>query len=44
MKKALFIIHFRSKVALCEGSLRITVGSPEENRELIEKLRNPPAP
>lgn len=39
------IVRDRSKVALCEGSLRITVGSPEENRELIEKLKNtPPTP
>lgn len=34
------IVRDRSKVALCEGSLRITVGSTEENRELIEKLKN----
>lgn len=33
------IVRDRSKVALCEGSLRITVGSPEENRALIEKLK-----
>ena len=33
------IVRDRSKVALCEGSLRITVGSPEENKELIEKLK-----
>jgi histidinol-phosphate aminotransferase len=33
------IVRDRSKVALCEGSLRITVGSPEENRELIIKLK-----
>lgn len=33
------IVRDRSKVALCEGSLRITVGSPEENRELIERLK-----
>jgi histidinol-phosphate aminotransferase len=38
------IVRDRSKVALCEGSLRITVGSPEENRELIEKLKTPPEP
>jgi histidinol-phosphate aminotransferase len=34
------IVRDRSKVALCEGSLRITVGSTEENRALIEKLKN----
>jgi len=33
------IVRDRSKVALCEDSLRITVGSPEENKELIEKLK-----
>lgn len=34
------IVRDRSKVTLCENSLRITVGSPEENRELIERLKN----
>jgi histidinol-phosphate aminotransferase len=38
------IVRDRSKVSLCEGSLRITVGSPEENRELIEKNWNTPQP
>jgi histidinol-phosphate aminotransferase len=33
------IVRDRSKVKLCEGSLRITVGSPEENNELINKLK-----
>jgi histidinol-phosphate aminotransferase len=33
------IVRDRSKVRLCEGSLRITVGSPLENNELIEKLK-----
>ncbi|HKK81581.1 MAG TPA: histidinol-phosphate transaminase [Prolixibacteraceae bacterium] len=32
------IVRDRSKVALCEGSLRITVGSPEENDKLIQHL------
>lgn len=32
------IVRDRSKVTLCEGSLRITVGSKEENKTLIEKL------
>lgn len=32
------IVRDRSKVTLCEGSLRITVGSVEENKTLIEKL------
>lgn len=34
------IVRDRSKVALCEGSLRITVGCEEENKTLIEKLNN----
>nr|MDA3816712.1 aminotransferase class I/II-fold pyridoxal phosphate-dependent enzyme [Prolixibacteraceae bacterium] len=32
------IVRDRSKVALCEGSLRITVGSPAENDKLIQYL------
>jgi histidinol-phosphate aminotransferase len=32
------IIRDRSKVALCEGCLRITVGTPEENRALMDAL------
>ncbi|WP_345894123.1 histidinol-phosphate transaminase [Gaoshiqia sediminis] len=34
------IVRDRSKVVLCEDSLRITVGSPEENAILIEKLND----
>lgn len=33
------IVRDRSKVVLCDDSLRITVGSPEENEILIEKLK-----
>jgi histidinol-phosphate aminotransferase len=33
------IVRDRSKVALCEGFLRITVGSPDENRLLLELLK-----
>jgi histidinol-phosphate aminotransferase len=33
------IVRDRSSVPLCEGCLRITVGSPEENRKLIDTLR-----
>lgn len=33
------IIRDRSSVMLCEGSLRITVGTKEENKQLIEKLK-----
>ena len=32
------IVRDRSKVILCEGCLRITVGTPEENKMLIETL------
>ena len=34
------IVRDRSKVELCEGSLRITVGTPAENEILIETLKN----
>jgi histidinol-phosphate aminotransferase len=34
------IVRDRSKVELCEGSLRITVGTPEENKILIDNLKN----
>lgn len=34
------IIRDRSKVELCEGCLRITVGTPEENDILIRSLQN----
>lgn len=32
------IVRDRSRVAGCEGCLRVTVGTPEENRKLIEIL------
>lgn len=32
------IVRDRSRVMLCEGCLRITVGTPEENQELIRML------
>lgn len=32
------IIRDRSNVALCEGCLRITVGTPQENKELMDAL------
>ncbi|MBN1184327.1 MAG: histidinol-phosphate transaminase [Bacteroidales bacterium] len=32
------IIRDRSKVALCEGCLRFTVGTPEENTLMLDKL------
>jgi histidinol-phosphate aminotransferase len=34
------IVRDRSKVDLCEGCLRITVGTPEENQRLLNTLRN----
>jgi histidinol-phosphate aminotransferase len=34
------IVRDRSKVELCEGSLRITIGTPEENESLIASLKN----
>jgi len=33
------IIRDRSKVELCEGCLRITIGTPQENKLLIETLQ-----
>ena len=33
------IVRDRSKVELCEGCLRITVGTPQENEVLIENLK-----
>lgn len=33
------IVRDRSKVELCEGSLRITIGTPAENELLIENLK-----
>ncbi len=36
------IIRDRSKVTLCEGCLRITVGTAEENNRLIEALKSSP--
>ena len=33
------IVRDRSKVTLCENCLRITIGTPIENQQLIEKLK-----
>ena len=33
------IVRDRSKVELCAGCLRVTIGTPEENRELVEAIR-----
>lgn len=35
----LIIVRDRSKVMLCEGCLRITVGTTKENKDLIEALK-----
>ena len=37
------IVRDRSRVALCEGCLRITVGTPYENEQLLEQLAAFPA-
>ena len=34
------IVRDRSRVVLCENSLRITVGTPDENKLLIESLKS----
>ncbi|MBS7565001.1 histidinol-phosphate transaminase [Mucilaginibacter sp. Bleaf8] len=34
------IVRDRSKVELCEGALRITIGTPQENATLVERLKN----
>lgn len=34
------VVRDRSKVELCEGCLRITVGTEKENRDLIENLQS----
>jgi histidinol-phosphate aminotransferase len=33
------VVRDRSRVELCEGCLRITVGTEKENAELVEALR-----
>jgi histidinol-phosphate aminotransferase len=38
--KKRIIVRDRSKVVLCEDSLRITVGTEDENKKLIEALNN----
>ncbi|RYG51771.1 MAG: aminotransferase class I/II-fold pyridoxal phosphate-dependent enzyme, partial [Chitinophagaceae bacterium] len=32
------VVRDRSRVELCEGCLRITVGTPDENKTLLEAL------
>jgi histidinol-phosphate aminotransferase len=38
------VVRNRSNITMCEGCLRITVGTPEENKVLLRALYNPPAP
>ena len=33
------VVRFRGREYGCEGCLRITVGSEEENRQLVEKMK-----
>lgn len=39
LKEEGVIVRNRSNVLLCDDSLRITVGTPEQNAQLIEKLK-----
>ncbi len=39
LKEKGIIVRDRSKVIMCGDSLRITIGSPEENRQLINTLK-----
>lgn len=32
------VVRDRSNVSMCEGCLRITIGTPEENERLVEAL------
>jgi histidinol-phosphate aminotransferase len=34
------VVRDRSNVVLCEGCLRITVGTPQENSKLLESLNS----
>lgn len=40
LKECGIIVRDRSNVIKCEGCLRITVGTPEENKLLIQKLKS----
>lgn len=39
LKNLGIIVRNRSNVILCEGCLRITIGTPEENAELVQQLQ-----
>jgi histidinol-phosphate aminotransferase len=34
------VVRDRSKVRLCEGCLRITIGTKEENKKLLQRLKD----
>jgi histidinol-phosphate aminotransferase len=34
------IVRNRSNIILCEGCLRITIGTPEQNNELLQTIKN----
>lgn len=40
LKEKGIIVRNRSNVLLCEDSLRITVGTPEQNKQLVDALKN----
>jgi histidinol-phosphate aminotransferase len=40
LKEKSIIVRDRSRIVLCEGSLRITVGTPGENELLLQELGN----
>ena len=40
LKEKGIIVRNRSNIVLCENCLRITVGTPDQNRQLIEALKN----
>jgi histidinol-phosphate aminotransferase len=39
LKEAGIIVRNRSNVILCEGCLRITIGTPEQNNELLQTIK-----
>jgi len=39
LKKSGIIVRNRSNVMLCEGCLRITIGTPEQNAELLQYIK-----
>jgi histidinol-phosphate aminotransferase len=39
LKNSGIIVRNRSNIILCEGCLRITIGAPDENRELLQHVQ-----